>query len=463
MPPHDHWNEPVWGQGRLRCMTIGYVDAISSQRNRIAGWVRADGNPAPLELHVSLNGTELGAVRFGPSREDVVARLGHDNRRFECTFPDPLPPGALISGDVAVVFRGERLLLGERVRLEDQRCFDAWLRNLPRGGSPTVNKERPAAPPAGLVASVPDSFDDVSFVPLPIGSLSADGSAVVGAGGHLFLLRGANDLVASYRRASTPEAQAALDSHASKWVELLTSRAERAESLGVEFSQVVVPEKSTHVPSGISELSGVTPLLDLIEHRLNHLPWYISALEALRSHSAPPALLWRKLDTHLSACGALALSEKIVERSNPDFVWPEQRFTRERALEGDLTQRFFGSILAEVVYEPDMEFLASLASDPVLTESVEPTGSGRFLGARRVWRNEAAPIAKCVVVFGNSFFGSNPITASRCNFWFSRVFKELHFVWSPEVDFGYAVSRGADLIVGQTNERFLTRVPVDVN
>jgi hypothetical protein len=63
-----------------------------------------------------------------------------------------------------------------------------------------------------------------------------------------------------------------------------------------------------------------------------------------------------------------------------------------------------------------------------------------------------------VLVFGNSFFSDVPSQAF-VSWWFARFFRQYHFVWSPDFDLELIRSVQPDIVLGQTVERFLTRVP----
>jgi hypothetical protein len=47
------------------------------------------------------------------------------------------------------------------------------------------------------------------------------------------------------------------------------------------------------------------------------------------------------------------------------------------------------------------------------------------------------------------------------SFWFARWFEKYHFIWSPAIDWAYVEAQGADIVIGQTIERFLDQVPMD--
>jgi alginate O-acetyltransferase complex protein AlgJ len=63
-----------------------------------------------------------------------------------------------------------------------------------------------------------------------------------------------------------------------------------------------------------------------------------------------------------------------------------------------------------------------------------------------------------VVIFGDSFMDfqdSNPTVI------FAENFREVHFVWSPSIDYAYVARVGAHIVISETAERFMISVPTD--
>lgn len=437
--------------------TAGYIEDLSADRRRVTGWVRLDDDSTP-GLRATLYEISFGDVTIGLPRDDVTSRLGVPNRRFLIDLPHPLPPGAILAGDFAVAHDNHKLEPVATLISQDRQTLAAWA----HGELLTaISEPRLGQGSHGLAAPVPATASSgVSRVPVPVGTQCKDGSAVIGANGHLFLRGGSNDLASRYRKPASPAEEAALEGEVERWSELLLSRAATCGTLGVGYLQTIVPEKSTAVLSGIPELSGMTPTLARLEALHADTPWYVSAHQVLAGPE--PGDLWQRLDTHLSPRGSAALSQALVAVICPSYTWPKLSWDRRESLVGDLTARFFGVGVPEIVPAPSSVEMDTYGRSAELVERVDPTGGNKFVGMRRVWRNEQAPIGTRVAVFGNSFFGSDPWSSGRCNYWFLRLFRELHFLWSPGVDYGYVLDRNIDVVVAQTNERFLSVIPTDV-
>ena len=65
-----------------------------------------------------------------------------------------------------------------------------------------------------------------------------------------------------------------------------------------------------------------------------------------------------------------------------------------------------------------------------------------------------------MVAFGNSFFGAGE-APTTLGWWASRAFRAFLFHWSSEIDYAVVATQRPDVVICQTNERFLPAVPVD--
>ncbi len=83
------------------------------------------------------------------------------------------------------------------------------------------------------------------------------------------------------------------------------------------------------------------------------------------------------------------------------------------------------------------------------------------LGITRKFINQNAPINKRVLCFGNSFFERGG--TSRCLTWFfARLFREFIFIWSPAMEKRVILRERPDIVLCQTIERFLYRIPKSI-
>lgn len=423
----------------------GCVESISSDRCELAGWVSVGESAPEVVLHV--DGLAVARGELGSFRADIAAKTGHLGREFRLRH-DPLWPGALSSGSVRVSADGMTMTVARSLKDAETAIRSA-----------TVGREDGES--HGLSEEVaPAGPGQVSSVPLPVGARCADGSAAVGRDGHLFLLKGSNFLARRYRRPGSPQEERAVEHEVAEWTRIIGERRRRIEEDGARFLQLVVPEKSSALVSGLPELAGVTTVLERLEDRLRDDASYVSGLDVL-DPDGTAARSWLRLDTHVSTEGATRLFAALVSRIVPTFELPSVPLGSTASHPGDLSRRFFGVDVGELDRVPSSPDLDDLGSGVTLVESSDPPeGENRWIGLRRVWRNERAPIQKTVVVFGNSYF-ADATRSARLNWWFTRFFREHHFLWTPWVDHEYVRSVRPDVVVAQTVERFLGGIPED--
>jgi len=293
-------------------------------------------------------------------------------------------------------------------------------------------------------------------VPLPVGQLSPDGTALVGHGGHVFLVEGSNDLLAQYL---CPPDDPAARAKAAAWVRLIAARAATCARLGPRFLQVMIPEKLSVLPDHLPrDIAAPTPLWRAIEAGIQAeptiAPHWLSALPVLTRRGLREQAFPR-LDTHLSARGAYALFIAICAAMQVGRPFPEAPFTRHTDEIGDLAERLVPGVRLPETYHWPMAELVAMWPTPTLVEEHDP---GRHTGRRLVWRTPDAPVQARVIAFGNSYFerGGSPRALS---WWCARAFSEFHFCWTAEMDDDYIRAHRPDWVICQTTERFLPQVP----
>lgn len=292
--------------------------------------------------------------------------------------------------------------------------------------------------------------DAFSTFSLRVGQRSACSYAIVGHGDHLFIHGGSNGLHGQYTEHPGSDE---VVRRAHGWFDLIKERKRKLDAAGIEFSQIILPEKSTvltHLSPGAT--IDATPAYDLLQSLLVNLgSTYIPTLKLLRSAVFP----FRKLDSHLSAQGASVVARHVFVNFggtvDEDVKWVSAGYQP-----GDLAQKF-GLIMGEEMFRPSESSLTPL-DDLVLIQETGAQNGNEHIGITAHWRNRNAPDGRSVLVFGNSFFerGRNPHDLS---WWFARQFSEYRFVWSPQVDFNLVADIRPDLVVAQTTERFLVVLP----
>lgn len=290
----------------------------------------------------------------------------------------------------------------------------------------------------------------VSDFGLPVGTLSPDTEVIVGHGGHLFLVTGSNGLLDQYR--PSPDADAVAD----RWLALFERRQDALRTRGIEYLQLVLPEKASVLSKLLPfKVEPPTSLYRALAARIASSPVKAYVPDLFDDFIAHPArdYLFRRLDTHMSAAGAHYLCSLLLRRwgatvATPDFSRPV------RFADGDLAHHFPWIRFVEDDLLPPEDWIDALPR-PECVASHQPV---RHLGTRLVFRNPGAPIGICVVAFANSFFTVGD-AIQQLSWWMKHYFVEYHFIWSDQLDLAYVDQVRPDLVITQTIERFLTRVP----
>jgi hypothetical protein len=462
---------------RLGIGAAGHVEATGELNvyglpNWIGGWVSY---PVPVKLVAMLGGIKVGWAM-------AEARVeGHPDRRsFSLTFDRPVEPGAVRSGLLEVrpvvgevlgrplppwsTLRGVDALLASFANISSWRRrlgpeFPGIVQNLLNGYPSLVDRTilQPLRPADWPVSG--DLEIEPSPMLFPPGLVSIPGDAVLGHRGFVFLTGGANNVLSQYTLPTVGDAHYAT---AQSWCALFGRRRGAAAARGITYVQTIIPEKISALPELFpGKIETPTAALHTLEAAVRAdseaAAGYVSGLELLRSDPAPQAL-FRAVDSHLTPEGAFKMAFALRRRiatcapSSPVFDVP-------RTMAADLGNRFFDKAALDLVYETrDPDVLGPVA--PTLLEQVRPT-PGTFLGWREVWTCPGATVRKTLVIFGNSFCQFADLGQSCMSFWFARWFEKYHFIWSPAIDWAYAEAQGADIVIGQTIERFLDQVPID--
>jgi alginate O-acetyltransferase complex protein AlgJ len=284
----------------------------------------------------------------------------------------------------------------------------------------------------------------------PPGTVSADGVAVVGARGHLFLYGGSNDNLAMYRGeiAMAPD-------WIEQWKRLVAERLAHARATDRSLCCLVVPDKlavySDLFPQ-VLETGGPRPVMRLLEEGALPIVYPHDVLRRGRSGRET----YMVTDSHLTAYGNRLLAEATIDALGVSgaLLAGIAESVQGEVLSGDLGQHFAPPIVEVGERLPDPS-----AASIVFDNWPEIAAAGGHIGTLRIFRRDDAPDPRTVVVFGDSYgFGDEAYPGLS---WFlAQAFREVHFVWVPfGWDPGYLDRVGAELVVCQTAERFIARVP----
>lgn len=425
----------------------GYVERVSKNRTSITGWVSVNDDGAPPDLRCFRRGEAVGEATFGESRPDVSESTGHDAVAFVITLDHKLPRGALLTGEYVIKDARSGYPLPLTVRLSKESKAEVFaLAAIPKWMAE-----------ARIPATKPRSLSDLSTVRFPVGLTSQDGSATIGRGGFVFLTGGSNVVSERYREPATRVQQRALERSVDAWAALFLARKRAVEQQGAQYVQIVVPEKTTTLHHLIDLENSVTPLLRRLEDQVSKESWYISGRTVFESLD-DPELAWLRYDAHPAPPGTQAIMKALVARLGlPESPVIAAQASNVTFFEGDLSRRLFHRNLWDPHIAPANGETLDGGPLPDLIESYTPS-VGRHMGSKRVWRRESAGYDMKVVVFGDSTFGTG-VHSAQLSWWASRAFREVHFMWGNTLDLDYVAEIQPDLVICQTIERFLGRVP----
>ncbi|MDH2312074.1 alginate O-acetyltransferase AlgX-related protein [Methylobacterium brachiatum] len=292
----------------------------------------------------------------------------------------------------------------------------------------------------------------------PLSQTGARGIAV-GRDGWLFWVGRTNELVDLY--ADSPASRRLLR----RWVRLVETRVRRTRALGATYVHAIVPEKiAIHADTldrpfpNLADPPGLRLgrlLASGTEARLVDL---YGPLQAARAEGP----VYLQTDTHWNHRGYITAYRALCAALG---VTPAGHVL---AATGE-TARFVFDLGGKLKPPVDEAYLAhafqrrAQRSEANALVQLRETGrvagrGGFFVGSRAVMRNPEAADPRRVVLFGDSYvFDQGP----RLTAMLAESFREVHAIWSAEIDWAYVAAVKPDLVVYEIAERFLRRVPTD--
>lgn len=288
--------------------------------------------------------------------------------------------------------------------------------------------------------------------PIPVGTLSEDKVAIVGHQNYLFLSGGSNNVDAMY---STEASSQVVE----QWHKVIDSRRQALDLLGVNYLQLLIPEKQTLLPQYYTRDIKVPS--DLYNKVSSH-PVVVDTLNELKGYADKS---FYKVDSHINTQGAWCVFNACLKALNLEPL-ENVKLHKANPIAGDLANKLYpevSALLDNVSQIPSNLFeykchISNLPeSKPTVVQQSVPEGGGH-IGRTITWTNPQAQFKKKVLVFGNSFFdfGSQQ---EHMSWWFAHYFSEFQFVWTPDVDLELVKKVQPDIVIAQTIERFLPICP----
>ena len=281
----------------------------------------------------------------------------------------------------------------------------------------------------------------------------------VGRDGWLFLTGGANAVLDQYR--PTPARWWRLRA----WARLIERRGERAGAAGIRYVHTVVPEKLTIYPHLCAwplidpRQSPARRLAAAVEHR-GQSRLLVDLVSPMMSDEGDDRLYWRT-DTHWTLAGCLVAYRELCAALDavPRTDLAGRPYS-DRDSVMDLGAKMVPPITEQVrVYGLQRDARRHFANELVTDHETGLTTRPPHTAVHVVHEN-ASPGAdpRRLLVYGDSCSHYHPF---RLTGLLAETFREVHFVWSADVDWRHVAAVRPDILVTEIAERFLVRVPDD--
>ena len=279
----------------------------------------------------------------------------------------------------------------------------------------------------------------------------------VGRDGWLFLTGGTNGPIRMYRRSL---AQAWL---LQRWAWLIGARAREAKRRGIRYLHLAAPEKLSVYADQAPDLAidpklGNGQVLCRMFGDESICPDVVPALVAARGEGET----FLRTDSHWSSEGCRVAHDVVCRTLGATLRWDlvDRVTVHLDAFTGDLGEKLTPQP-SEALRRSAVQRDAVRVDANALVLACEAAGRITELhrGACVVFRNEAADAdPRRLVLFGDSY---SDFTQHSLTGMLAETFREVHFIWSPQIDWGYVDRVRPDILMSELAERFMFRLPGD--
>jgi alginate O-acetyltransferase complex protein AlgJ len=252
-----------------------------------------------------------------------------------------------------------------------------------------------------------------------------------------------------------------------RWQRLIERRTRRAAKLGSAFRQVIMPDKLSLCLAKASA-SLVDPTLSparRIRRGASTGPAataFVDIVSAFEAAGEDVVRLFLKTDSHTSYRGYLEAYKSICAScaAKPANSVLTGKIQGSQAIL-DLGSKFDPPVPEEVFEHYVFPRQATRLEANDLTrvrESQHLSTKGLQIGSRIVFRNSAEEVdPRTLVLFGDSY----SFLESGFGAMLAETFREVHLLWSAQIDWSYVERIRPDLLIHEIAERFTRRVPRD--
>ncbi len=283
----------------------------------------------------------------------------------------------------------------------------------------------------------------------------------IGQDGWLFLTGGNNGVLDQFGRPGFPRKRLW------KWRQLLGWRRRACARIGAAYFHVVAPEKLTilHEVAGLDVDPNRSPALRLQRwargsHGALSLVDLVRPLRAARAGALP----YLRTDSHWSFEGGLVVYRALCRAFGvapfEDLV--QRRIVERFAFSGDLALKLQPAPIETV---DGCRFATSARRVHANGFLRQFEASGRVtqahLGTQIVFENADPRVdPRRLVIFGDSYAHFMPLNAvATLTPLLADRFREVHFLWSPSIDWTYLDAVRPDIVLTEIAERFMIELP----
>lgn len=280
-----------------------------------------------------------------------------------------------------------------------------------------------------------------------------------GKDGWLFLRTGSNQVERFFT-----ERQHFTDAEVERWCALLDYRKRRLQQMAVAYFHMIAPDKITvysdrygsYLPGFDARPSLVLPNA-LKRTGLEDV--YVDVAPALVAERDNALLYW-KTDTHWTFAGALIAAREICRVLRLECPKFSTRLLATHTPTLDLGGKVDPPIDEHVELFEFLDPAQMIYANSLVNQANVPgqSRSGLLHGSHVVYRNGNAPNDLTLALFGNSYCEVGPWLLTGM---LAQVFREVHFMWSNSIDFGYIEEIKPDIVLSEIAERFVKRFPDD--
>ena len=300
---------------------------------------------------------------------------------------------------------------------------------------------------------IQQSKTSISEVQYPtVGDISDDGVAIAGKQNWLYINSGSNSLMKYHtgtNQLTLPQIK--------RWSELLHQRIVWHQEHKIQYQHLFVPNKIAIYPEYYPHpinIKGDRPIIQL-QQECEELFLYPLNLFLEQKNNY---LLYNKHDCHWNFWGCYFAYSSVCQllriTPNVELFNSSLKIVRKR---GDLGGKYG---VTERVLCPDLKLNSKIIRDnQVINFSHQ--------GSIRVLKNNSIPDGK-IIIFGDSFcnpgfpdYSLRKRLFARLATLFAETLNEVHFVWTPWIDYDYIEREKPDFVLTEMAERFLVRVPDD--